>query len=140
MQPLTEFGGTPEVSVSFTLTGADFDPDQISAILGINPTATWRLGDRVGQSAIHRRHNGWTLRIGPEFRFDWDQLLRQLLDDLDSVTDDLLKSLIVELRLYPEIVCVAYVYDATPSFHLNLSDLERIQRLSADVDLDIIRR
>ena len=44
---------TTQVSTSFSLTG-NFDPDEVTRTLGMQPTRTWRAGDKVGRRPIAR--------------------------------------------------------------------------------------
>src|SRR5437016_1711412 len=128
----------PEVSSALILTGQDFDPSDITDRLGLEPTTKWRAGDQIGKSLLRRKHTGWLLRRGPEFRFDLDQQLRELLDSISPATPKLLE-LSSRLRLDVEISCVAYVDDTAPSFHLTKDDLGQIRTMGAEVDLDVIR-
>ena len=49
------------LKVRFTLTGMNFDPDNISRLIGLTPTKTWRRGDRRAGSALSWEHDGWML-------------------------------------------------------------------------------
>jgi len=45
----------------FTITG-DFDPAEITAKVGIQPTDSWKKGDRHGKKQIEYKFSRWSLR------------------------------------------------------------------------------
>ncbi|GGN94243.1 DUF4279 domain-containing protein [Nocardia rhizosphaerihabitans] len=51
-----------EVSVSLRLTGA-FDPDEVTASLGLTPSDQWRSGQQGAAPKLRRSSDGWVLRL-----------------------------------------------------------------------------
>lgn len=54
------------VSIRFTDEGKVhcLVPDDITQAIGINPTRTWRKGDRVGKWPVTAKVSGWELQSG----------------------------------------------------------------------------
>jgi hypothetical protein len=49
-----DFRLATESFAEFTLIGTGFNPDEVTMLLRIKPTETWRFGDLVHQKAIIR--------------------------------------------------------------------------------------
>ncbi|MBH0781422.1 DUF4279 domain-containing protein [Nocardia bovistercoris] len=52
-----------EVAVSLRLTGS-FDPDEVTAALGIVPSDQWRVGQQGQAPKLRRNSDGWVLGLG----------------------------------------------------------------------------
>ncbi|MEV4209156.1 DUF4279 domain-containing protein [Nocardia salmonicida] len=51
-----------EVTVSLRLTGI-FDPDQVTAALGLAPSDQWRSGQQGAAPKLRRSSDGWVIRL-----------------------------------------------------------------------------
>jgi len=49
----------PVIRIYLRFYGSSFDPAEISARLGLNPTNEYRAGDPVADSSATRRRDGW---------------------------------------------------------------------------------
>jgi Domain of unknown function (DUF4279) len=122
------------VSTSFTLTNFECDPNDISLILDIKPTKTWKTGDYIGKSAIRYRHNGWSINTQLPHSQDLEEQIANLLEVLSPVWNKL-----IELgNLYDlELACVIYSYETQgPGIHLSKQILQKIVEVNAEFDVD----
>jgi Domain of unknown function (DUF4279) len=96
-----------KISASFRLTGIDFDPEEITATVGIIPSKTWRVGDLINpKAAIRYQHNGWSLKSKLENSAELEDHIKSVLEQLQPGWVPLRE---ICSRHYAEIACVIYV-------------------------------
>jgi Domain of unknown function (DUF4279) len=123
-----------EISVSFTLTGLDLDPEQITKLLKISPTNTWRLGDLIGKSILRCKHNGWRLNSELENSADLENHIEYLLKTLQQSWQTLVE---ICSQYDAEISCVIYSYEAQgPAIHFDKEIIQCVAELNAEIDVD----
>jgi len=119
-----------EISASFTLTGVDFEPEKITAKVGIIPTKIWKVGDLINPKAIVRRkHNGWSIKSKL-------QNLNNINDHIKSVFEQLqpgwLPLIDICKRHFTEINCVIYVKgDERPAIHFDKDIVDKAATVNA---------
>lgn len=69
----------PRVWVSFDLIGASFDPDAITAQLGVEPTSHHRIGDPIFADQGRYRDDRWRVTIGPHITVEIGPMLSELM-------------------------------------------------------------
>ena len=125
-----------EISASFTLTGLDFEPEEITAKVGIIPSEIWRVGDLISQRAtIRHKHNGWSVNSKLEKSADLEDHVQSVLEQLQPGWLSL-----VELckRYYAEIECVIYIVgDDRPAIHFDKHIMQQVAELNAEIDVDL---
>ncbi len=92
------------------------DPAEITQLLGIEPTESWKVGDkyeRRGRS-FKRRSSMWLLDSGFNDTYPFEDHIEALLKKLEPHRSELLD---IGTRYSIKISCVAYVYQ---SFGLEL--------------------
>ncbi len=123
-----------KISAAFTLTGFDSDPEEITKILGILPTTTWKTGDLIGKSILRRKHNGWVLKSQLEKTAYLESHIKDVLARLQPSWQKL-----VELcsKYYSEISCVIYSVEAQgEAIHFDKEILKSVFELNAEIDVD----
>lgn len=71
------------VELAIETDDGDFNPDDVTALVGITPTHTARRGEVMGNGRPRRRST-WSFRLGEWRRaFDTEELVCELLDVLD---------------------------------------------------------
>jgi len=125
-----------EVSVSFTLTGVDLDPEEVTRLAGLRPTKTWRLGDVIRPPAILRyRHSGWRLKSALPPSASLREHLNSLLGQLEPSWEVARQ---LGRRYYAEIACVVYSRGGDrPEIRLDAGMLEKLTELNAALDIDL---
>lgn len=128
----------PEISVDFIITGFQISSDEITTLLGMNPTRTWRLGDFIERTKLRRKHNGWCFSVNnviSSYRFEdyVNPLLEILLPKAETI-----RYICNEYGLESEISFAAYVVDETPDIHFGQKTLSMFAELMTTLDIDII--
>lgn len=118
-----------EISVEFILTGLELNPEEITDLLKISPTSTWKLGDLIGKSILGHKHNGWSLKSNLENSVDLEEhityVLQKLLPSWQKLVD-------ICYQYDAEISCVIYSYEAqAPAIHFNKDIIRRVAELNA---------
>jgi hypothetical protein len=116
----------------FTLVG-EFDPSDISARLGLQPTRSWKKGDVNPKTQLERNHSRWCL----DSRLDETVVLeRHMADVLEQLRPH--SSAVTEVRTTVDggIQLVAYFYTNFPGFSLEDSTLSELGTLKLGIDCD----
>lgn len=121
---------------SFTLTAPSFDPEDITRRIGLEPTKTWKTGDRVQGTQIRRKHSGWVWSMPREESLDLGKQVAALLERLGPFLSRI-NEVREELGLDAEISCAIYIEGQTPAVHFDRSVMSRVNQLEAEIDLDI---
>ena len=128
---------TVEIEASLTLTGENFIPDEISALLDKVPTKTWKTGDLISpRSTLRRKHNGWSLSSNVEDIYYLEAHVKSIFEQLRSSWE----SLVDLCHLYDaEISCVVYVDvgDSVPAIHFDQGTIQKVAELNAEIDVDL---
>lgn len=131
-----------EIACEFLLTGVGFNPDEITILLGIQPTKTWRLGDLVPRTSLRRKHDGWLLSIGyehldEEHSIDLMSQVRRLFDRLQPDTAKLI-DICTRLQLESSLNCVLYIRgNERPAVHFDPDIIQWLAQLQAEIDIDL---
>ena len=116
----------------FTLVG-DFDPANISARLGLEPTCAWKKGEINERTQRERNHSRWCLDSRLEKTKALEDHVVDVLDQLRPIA-----SAVEEIRAEIDggIQLVAYFYTDYPGFSLDDSVLLQLGKLKLGVDCD----
>lgn len=125
----------PLTRVNLLINNFDCRAEELSSVLGLTPSETWRAGEQYGPAPVHvYKESGW--QFDSPLDEPWDVpkhlwwILDQLpatLDILDSVTD----SWAVQVGVRVEI------YDAeTPVFSFEAPLVRRMADIGASLDID----
>jgi hypothetical protein len=124
-----------EISASFTLTGIELDPAEISAKVGITPTASWMKGDLIDPRGVIRyQENGWSIQSTLDKYASLEDHVKSVLEQLQPSWSSLVE---VSAQNYAEIDCVIYTRGQAPEMHLDKDILRQISQLNAELDLDL---
>jgi hypothetical protein len=124
-----------EISASFTLTGLDLNPDEITDKLKIIPTKIWRKGDLINpKGKIFYSENGWSLQSQLNQSAELEDHLQWIFEKLQTQWDSVRE---ICSRYYPEISCVIYVSNQVPAIHFSQEILQEVNQLNAEIDVDI---
>lgn len=127
---------TTTIESSFNITGTHLNPEEVTRVLGITPSRTWRLGDHIQNTLIQRHHSGWSLSTGRVESLDVGEQIASLLGLIDG-RDTIVRSMLQDMSAEAEVSSAIYIDGATPSVHLGINLLERMRALRAAFDVDI---
>jgi hypothetical protein len=63
--------------------------DEITKALGIQPTMTWSPGDKVRNTRLVHKENGWSIDINLADAIDWLEHVERLLSEVHPFHQDL---------------------------------------------------
>lgn len=123
------------IRVYFGLWG-EFDPEEVTATLGVVPTATWRRGDRCSFSTtMAQKTNHWAFGTAEKEGFDLPSHVEFVLQRLELVSTEL-NEVRERLGLTANLNCVVWVGRPTPILSFPRETLQRISALGAGFDID----
>jgi hypothetical protein len=122
-----------EITASFLIRGFGCDHDHITRQIGIDPSATWRKGDQIGQSRLRRKEDGWRLdsELSPQAALD--QHARNILDRIHPRSAALTS---IEGRAHFFAAMYIHAGDRPPAT-LSSEIIRQLADLNAGVDIDI---
>jgi hypothetical protein len=124
-----------EIYAHLELSSQEVDPDQITAQLSLQPSRSWRRGDRWREDRQREEHF-WVLQTPTRFSPHLDEPLEELLGWL-APSADALKRLVSGPCETARICLVGYFHEANPGFYLNNATLETIAGWGLDLQLDL---
>ncbi|MCC7001785.1 MAG: DUF4279 domain-containing protein [Gemmatimonadaceae bacterium] len=124
-----------DLQVSIVVTSLRLDPTEIEQRLGRTPSRTWRLGDSIASTITHRKHHGWVLTATNGPGAPLDEQVQSLLDQIDEPA---MRALKLEGEVEIEFACVARIADETPVLCVSREILDRVVRVGAGIDIDIV--
>ncbi|PIT09029.1 DUF4279 domain-containing protein [Snodgrassella alvi] len=125
------------VMVEFAMCGEEFNPDEVTKLLGILPTKTRIKGSMTDAQYHPAIETTWSLRNYENSINDLDQQLCQIINGLKDKTEILLK-LKKEYNLYYMFIIVAYIYnDIESDIYLKRNTLDFISLLDAKLTIEI---
>jgi Domain of unknown function (DUF4279) len=126
-----------EISISLSLAEFKCDPDEISTLLGIVPTETWRVDELINpRGTLRYQYNGWALKSQLDTSAGLEEHMESLLKQLEPQWE-----IFTELgNCYDiEFSCVIYMEfgDQVPAIHFNKDILQKVANLNAEIDVDL---
>ncbi len=95
------------IQVKYVLTNFVVDPAEITRILGIQPSRTWRKGEIIPKTSLPHKSNGWLVESGlantAEFEEHLDSLATALSPTIKKISN-------LPNGIEAEISCVIYIY------------------------------
>jgi hypothetical protein len=125
----------PEVWVSLSIMGAPFDPDAVTARLGVEPTSHHRTGDPILGDQGRRRRDRWRVTIGPRDTIEIGGMLSELLVHM-APGEDKLRQVCAELGVEATLTCAVEPKSSLTPYIFFPRDVVR-WAASHDVALDI---
>ncbi len=128
--------------VYFALRGDDFDPKTITNKIGLEPTTSWRKGDR-GRYNADWKYSCWQLSTekGKEYiEIDKlvDEIISKLIDKVDII-NELKKELYLDSVLEIVLDIDTNPDRPTPALGHDLKTIEFLNRTKTITDVDIYR-
>lgn len=130
----------PKVLLCFRFYGEEFDPDEITRRLGLEPTSIFRPGDPITTDGRGRRRRfGWRLKVGYRETLELDGLIGEFRDLVD-VPGALVRQICDELDVEAVVLCGVLQGDSEilPALAFPADFLEWVSRLGASLDVDVM--
>jgi hypothetical protein len=129
----------PKVQLYFRFYGENFNPDEITRRLKVDPTIQFRPGDPItADGRGRRRRYGWMVAVGGEETIKIDSLLIELRERFDASPKDV-KALCRDLNLKAVVLCgVGQDAEETPRLQFPPEFVAWVADMGAAIDVDII--
>jgi hypothetical protein len=131
-------GSVDEVRVTLAVYGDELDPEEISSLLGCQPTSSHRRGEtRIGKKTGHKtvyKQGAWFLTVEGQAPRTADELTTELLEQVssdESLWLDLGRRFDVQMRYG------IFLEAWNRGFGLRRDVVKRIARFSASLEFDI---
>jgi hypothetical protein len=116
----------------FTLTG-DFDPKIITDRLGVEPSESWRKGDRNERTHYERKFSRWSLHS----RLNHSAALEEHVRDvLDQTRDHAAAIREIGIQFSCWVQLVGYFHNDYPGFGLDSDLIAGLAGLNVGIDCD----
>jgi hypothetical protein len=116
----------------FSVTG-EFDPQKITARLGLQPTVCWNKGDRNERTQLERKFSRWSLYT----RLDRGMALETHVDDVIEQLEPA-REKVVDLLQSVEggVTLVGHFHRDYPGLYFDASTIARLATLKLGMDMD----
>ena len=134
---LVHVGGPIDtVKVSLRLFGHDLEPDEVTRLLGCEPTSSRRKGDVIPDRRYHRvaSKGSWLLQGQAESNIELEAQVQALLE---MVTDDLNVWHDLANRFQVDIFCGLFLEEINRGFALSPELMKRLADRNIRVEFDI---
>ena len=121
------------LKVRFIVSDFECASDEITRILGLQPTTTWRRGDRIPRTTMARKQNGWRLDSPAMPAGDFEEQFNVLLKVVMPHSEKF-KNLPPQSEV--ELSCVIYVYDQRPVISFSADAVRCLASIGATIDVD----
>ena len=131
---VAEDGAAWKISTRLNVVGFSGEASEITRVLRIEPTKTWREGDlRDPKATIKHRDNGWSLKspVDPHHTTPGESVaaLLAVLPDLEAFN-----RLPTEAEVW--LSCTIYGLTERPYFELSAESLAKLASIRASLDVD----
>jgi hypothetical protein len=128
------------------LAQLEFDPDEVTALVGLTPTTTWRRGDPASwRGGRPHRFSGWKYELPEISTFDTEEVVIALLDVIEphgekivsaSHTWGMRAGVMVVIWMYGELNTDGEMVVSTPALGYTAPTVQRLARLGLAVHHD----
>jgi Domain of unknown function (DUF4279) len=127
---------TTQFLVSFLLSDFDQNPEEITHLLGIKPSLTWKRGDLIHPKAtIIREFNGWELK-GNLNDEDLETQLSTLIEELKTGWRGLIE--LKDNNCYAQLSIIINVCDGNiPAVSFTPEIVKNLAEINAAIDIDL---
>jgi hypothetical protein len=123
-----------KIKVHINITDFDVDPEEITEIIGIQPTKTRKAGDPVPRTIIKTKMNGWLLYAPCDpFKSDLDEQVEKLLEIIEPYKDNFSK---LPKGTHIELSCFLYSYKERPIIGFSAESIKKLAEIGASIDVD----
>ena len=128
--------------VYFALQGDDFDPDEVTNSLGIEPTDAWKKGDK-GKYLPNQKYSCWKWSTGTgREKIFIDTLVDEVIEKLKSKVE-VINNLKEKYHLASVLEIVMYIdtnpEESTPALGHDLKTIQFLYLTQTITDVDIYR-
>ena len=120
----------------FWVSDFDCEPEEISSILGLQPTRILKKGALISEKSTKRRNfNSWEYNsILPRTEVFQDSHIKNILEVIYQKKHEILK---LGTEYEVGINCVGYYSNVNPGFHISAELITQCAELNLSIDFDL---
>lgn len=115
-----------------TITG-DFDPEEITTALGLQPSEAWRKGDRNERTHYERKFSRWSLDSRLNRSASLEDHVRDVLSQSLGFAERI-RQLAQDYTVYVQLV--GWFHNDYPGFGLDKQTISGLDQLNLGIDCD----
>lgn len=125
------------VKIDFNITGNEMSHEDVTDLIGIKPTQTWKKGD-TGKYKALLQYDLWCFTLGYEKTNDVNDLLERVFQTFDSKTEAI-KKLSDECG-YDVSIDIVIEMDKSnlPALYFSKKIIKFFNELGAEIDIDLL--
>ncbi|MFN5540438.1 MAG: DUF4279 domain-containing protein [Candidatus Melainabacteria bacterium] len=125
-------------TVSLRITDLHFTPEELTKLLGIQPTRAFKKGSKIDKLSIEHKFNGWILSSGISEEESFCDHIQSLVTIIESRID--LFTLVC--NQYSSVISSSITInkeyqESLPSIHLDERAMKVFTQIGAEFDLDL---
>lgn len=124
-----------EIKVGLGIHDFECEPEEITKIIGLTPTQTWKKGDQILKTIMKYKANGWRLSS------PCDPFSSTVEEQVNALLDIIIPHAPVFSKLprgtYIELSCFMYTYKERPLVGFTAEQVKKLAQIGAAIDLDI---
>ncbi len=117
----------------FTITGDDLDPDEITKLVGVSPTDSWKKGDVNPRNGRERKFGRWSLYSRLARSEEFEAHITDVLAQLDQNSDGFKK---VSQAYKGHMQLVGYFHSSYPGLYFTPETVQGLAKYNLGVDHD----
>jgi hypothetical protein len=127
---------TPDILVSFSISGRDFDLDECSMRIGRKATRTWRQRHKHLQGRVDLANTSWAVET------DWrpcesvDEAVSSLLEDVWPYRDTIIEY-VTNHGLPTNLECSVRIWSDAPLYGLSVESMRKLVALNTEFSLGL---
>jgi hypothetical protein len=128
-----------EIQVDLRIMEFPFHPDQITEMVGVQPTEIWLKGQRtLGSIGALLKENGWGLSSNCDRHAEFGEHIQSLIGQITPYIERFAQ---VSNQYYTELSCAVYIYynndESTPWLGFTKEEMRFFDQIGAAVDFDL---
>jgi hypothetical protein len=128
---------TPLISTTLCVGGDEFDADELTRILGIQPTEVWRQPRIEALKAYPDLSKfAWNYKIARQQSWSLDDAVTRLTEIFNPVREQLM-TFVNAHKLKVTIGCYVRSYGQRPLFELSANTVKHLADFNAELSIDI---
>ncbi len=125
------------IKVYLLIFGDAFDPNVLTNLVELTPTAIGIKGQAVDEKGINYKDTFWEFSVGPLISLSFEEVCDILLDAINGSESIVFQFMKVH-NLSAKFVIVVEIADGqAPALYFNRTFLKTIEQLEAEIDIDM---
>lgn len=137
MKRLNEDGTSKSlVNIEWNIIADDFDPDEISTLMQLQFSRSFRKGEKVKNKPIIREYSLWGIETGYQHSWDVSEQMSQILMMIENRIN-IIKHILTRFKANTQIVVVIkFVEDDKPAIYFEKETLVLLHEINAEIQFD----